>query len=514
MSKITETIAKNTFFNSITQIVGFLSALLLSIITARLLGPSRFGSYTLVTFTLTVAELLSSLGLANLVAKYLAEFSGDENKEIRSGILFYAIKIKFIATLIVVFTLIAFSRHFANFYSDIKLVVYIIVSAIGLLPAGMAMIFSSAIMGLQKYKYLAYRALVISPLQVILALLILKMGYGVIGLVSVNVVVSIIAFLFYFSLLRIKIGFEFHFFALPLEIKKKLFQYNWQLALIVLVDAIIWRRSEVFFLGRFHPPSEVAYYGLAYGVIERTIIFLPLIFTGVLMPAISELYGKRKNHTLQKVYINSLRYISMVSVPICVTMMLLARPLIGLLYGKDYLPAIPVLQILIISGCAYTVGTIQASVLYGTENQRYILKWNVFFALGNLMLDFILIPRFGAVGAAFANSSVQVIAIIIGVIIVCRLLSVTFPFQDFFKIVFSSTIAIPAIILITKANNGIIGVSLSLVTSLVVYFGMITFVKLLNKTDLTIIHSLIKKIPEPFHKPSMKVFNLIAGDAY
>ncbi|UCC41078.1 MAG: flippase [Candidatus Aminicenantes bacterium] len=510
MNKMTSKIVENTFFNFVAKTVELILTLLLSIIIARHLGPNRFGSYALVMFTFTLAGLLTNLGLSNVGVKYISEFTGDENSEIRTKIIFYVLKIKIISTLIVSGILIILSKYFAIFYSDPQLKMYIILFAVALLPSGISAVCSGVIMGMQKYKYLAYKIILILPVHVIFSFVVLMMGYGIIGLVIINVIISFIEVLYYLILFKTKMRFKLSFpLSLSQSIKKKIFRYNWQVALIIFIDAILWQRSEIFFLSRFHVNSEVAYYSLGYGIVEKVMIFLPSIFAGVLLPVISELYGKKAHSSLQKLYVNSTRYLILFSAPICIGMMAISKSLIFLLYGGDYLPVASVLNILLISGCAGIIASAGASIQYGTEKQNSILKWGSVIALGNITLDFILIPRFGAIGAAIANATAQIGAVVIGTKIVCRLLSVRFPFKDLSKILIAALTIVPIICVIMKLTSGLIGIVLSVIVTCFVYFVMILFLKILNTADKEILNSITNNLPKSTHNLYRKILNFI-----
>lgn len=351
MNVIETKILKNTYYNSINKIIRFITTLLLAIMVARLLGPSKFGTFTLVSFTLIVASLLSNLGLGMAATKYVSEFSGKEKKEVRTAIVKYLLKIKLVSTLFVVILLVSSAKFFAAFYSEQKLLGYLILSAISLLPGALTDIYVSAIAGLQKFEYLAKGAIVISPIKIILSLYVLKMGYGINGVIIVSILVNVIEFVYYYSLIISNSEFVFKK-APPLErrIKEKIFSYNWQIAILLFTDAIVWQRSEVFFLAKFHDASEVAFYSVGYGLVEKGLTFIPSIFTSTLMPAMSELYGRKDQESLKKIFIKSTRLISLLVLPLCFILMALSENLIPMMFGREYMPAANIFKILLISG--------------------------------------------------------------------------------------------------------------------------------------------------------------------
>lgn len=86
---------------------------------------------------------------------------------------------------------------------------------------------------------------------------------------------------------------------------------------------------------------------------------------------------------------------------------LFAPIIIGILYGAEYTPAIPILQI-ITWQCAFSyMGTVRNIWLLAEQKQKYLPLINLIGALSNVVMNAILIPFLGAFGAAFASFLTQ-----------------------------------------------------------------------------------------------------------
>jgi O-antigen/teichoic acid export membrane protein len=501
MNTIARKIAKNSFFNFINNSVGFICALALSIIAARFLGPTVLGKYALVAFVITIAGLITNFGLTGLTTKYISEYSGVENLSIRNQIVAYVLKIKIIASLAAYAIILLSANFFAKFYNDSHLAFYLIILSLSFLPSGLATIFNSIFTGMQEYKYVAMRTTLLYPVNVIAMFIVLKLGFGIMGFIWVNVAYSLIECIFYFVILRNKTQLTLDFrLSLPPEVRKKILRYNWQVAVIVLLNYVVWQRSEVFFLGKFHPAAQTGFYSLAYGIIEKVQTFLPAIFSGVLMPVFSELYGKNQIDNIRKLYINSTRYLLFISLPITAGVICLSKQITLLLYGNAYLPIVPVLNILLVSGCFAIVASAGSSVLYATENQYFLLKWGFLMTALNITLDLVLIPKFAAVGAAMANSITQIIAVTGWITKVTSSLSIKFPTRDLLKIAFAASGMAIICITISKLFNYFYCQWLALIVGLCVYLILILLTKFFTLTDKNLFSSFKDKIPEFIYK--------------
>lgn len=88
--------------------------------------------------------------------------------------------------------------------------------------------------------------------------------------------------------------------------------------------------------------------------------------------------------------------------------LLLAGVIVNLLYGKDYLGATSVLRILAWNSAFSYMGTVRNVWILGEEKHSVLWKINLTGALGNVILNAIMIPIWGACGAAFASVLTQI----------------------------------------------------------------------------------------------------------
>ncbi|MGC0772179.1 MAG: polysaccharide biosynthesis C-terminal domain-containing protein, partial [Candidatus Acidiferrum sp.] len=83
---------------------------------------------------------------------------------------------------------------------------------------------------------------------------------------------------------------------------------------------------------------------------------------------------------------------------------------VRVIYGSQYLPAIPVFIVVALFSIPKAILTPAQSLLYSAEDLGFILKWGCVAAAVNVGLDFALIPSHGALGAAWANGVAQSLA--------------------------------------------------------------------------------------------------------
>lgn len=89
---------------------------------------------------------------------------------------------------------------------------------------------------------------------------------------------------------------------------------------------------------------------------------------------------------------------------------ILAKPIVYILYGKEYLQAVPVLRILVWYLAFSFMGSIRNIWLLAENKHKLLWRINLTGTLANIVLNAIFIPCWGAYGAALASMLTQVFA--------------------------------------------------------------------------------------------------------
>lgn len=85
-----------------------------------------------------------------------------------------------------------------------------------------------------------------------------------------------------------------------------------------------------------------------------------------------------------------------------------AKLIIQILYGDAYLPAVPVLQILVWNSAFSYMGYVRNIWILGEEKHSVLWIINLGGAIASTLLNFMLIPAWGACGAALASVVTQI----------------------------------------------------------------------------------------------------------
>jgi O-antigen/teichoic acid export membrane protein len=493
-------LASNTLYNLINSTLAGIFGIATSIITARMLGSALLGEYSYILWLIGILTLIINAGLPMAVTKYIAEYAGKNDFAAAKGIFSAVLRLE-IASSIIVSLLLASLTYLLS--SETLRTNLLLLSAINIIPIALSRIYYSAAAGLQKYQILVKASLITSPIQFILILLTLLSGYSVTGLITANIIGSVLNL----SILGHFIKKEFTEMTKessltppfpPLKkggeggLKKRITKYSISVSGIILIDAIVWQKSEVFFLERFSSAQEIAFYSIAF-TIGYMAMQIPAVFSSLLMPYFSEIYGQGDKKRLAEGYADSTKYLAFIAFPIGICGAVLSAPLIELVYGREYIGAVIPAQIILIINGFGAVSRASSSILYGTEEQSFILKWGSVIAVLNIFLDLLLIPQYGAVGAAIANSSAQTAGVIGGAVYVSFSFDIPYPLRPVIKIFISSMLTGLCIYIAHTLLNGYLGIMLSILISPFVYFVSLFIFGAIDERDRNLVKGLLKR---------------------
>jgi O-antigen/teichoic acid export membrane protein len=383
------------------------SALIVSVILARALGPQQFGLYSLVMTVTTFAYVVARFGIGETVYRYVAELDGSGKRTLAAMVRRRGLRLGLLTSGAASLALVVAAGPLAAFFQHHELRVYLVVGAASLVPLMAGTVFENVLRGLQKYQSLLWMNVLISPLWVGGCTLVVLSGGGVVGVLLVGLVAEIATLAILGCCSHRELRMSASRSAMPSWLSRRLLRYNLAVAALLLINMVVWQRSELIFLGRFADAHQVAYYALPFSLTERLTLVAPGALVGVVLPGLAQAYGAADGERFTSLFSESIHWLAVVTFPIALLGASLAGAVVGLLYGAEYAPAVPVLQVLLLAMVFGVLGQAASSALLGLESQGWLLKTGACAVVVSITLDFLLIPRWGALGAAVANALTQ-----------------------------------------------------------------------------------------------------------
>jgi O-antigen/teichoic acid export membrane protein len=215
------------------------------------------------------------------------------------------------------------------------------------------------------------------------------------------------------------------------ELRRRVGEYALAMGGGGLLSLVSWGYIEVFLLGWWWEGREGMNAQLAFYTMAITVSALPMrlgkVVSGALFPAFSQAAGSGEFERLGRAY-RSVTVLSTITGGfIALLAIALAAPAVRLVFPEDLAPMVLPLQLLLIPTLFLAMNHAGGAVINILDGHRFYFLITLIAVPVNLALDWMLIPRWGAVGAAGVNAIVQSATIVVSLSYVARVQRLGFP---------------------------------------------------------------------------------------
>ncbi|GAB6862940.1 flippase [Haloplanus litoreus] len=368
-------------------------------VIARLIGPTDFGAVAIGSTLLSMLSTLSILGLDTGVGRFLPRYESPAD---RRGVLVSAFQLAVPVTAATGLAVVLGADLLATrAFGDPSIAPILIVFGLAL---PFAAIVELCVGALQGQKLAAPKVVVeqlsIPFVRVSLAFAVLYVGWGVLGIsVAYGTAYVVAAALGLYYLWRHSSLFGSEAYT---PIHRDLLTFSAPLVVTIVMNKILGY-LDTFLLAAYLPTAEVGIYKVAYPVAM-------LLFVGIesanflFMPILSGLESEGRNRELKRVYQVVTKWIFMGTLPLFLVIALFPEMTLRITFGEQYVGGARTLSILAVGFFTTVIVGPNNNALTSIGKTRIIMAINALAALLNLVLNLLLIPRYGIAGAAVATA--------------------------------------------------------------------------------------------------------------
>lgn len=483
-----DTIVRNTFWYGLVTAAGLGAGLLMSVVLARGLGPAAMGDYSYLLWIMRVVTAVATLGFAVATMRYTAEALGRGDRATAGAFLRHFARRQTAGAAVVAAALVPLAWWLAPPALRWPLVVI----ALGLFPTTLEAIYAHAAQGAQRYDLTTQ----VSTLKILLflaaAVVVVALGGGILGLVVGGTIGTLISFwLQRRQALRL---YPERPAAIPAAARAEVRGYLLPLSAVVVLDTIVWDRSEVLFLRLYSTSAEIAFYSVAFGLATRAMV-APHVVAGTLLPALATLHGRADRAEFRHVYREALRAVALVGVPLTAIGAGLAPGLVALLYGPDYAPVAPLLGPLLVVSLIGVMRQVAWAALRATGDRRWALHATWIGAAVNVALAALLIPAHGTWGAVGANGAAQVLASGLAFFAVARRHATGFPLADVGRVLVAGAAAVVAASVAERSVPGLAGLAAGAAVSVLAFLAVALLLGAVGAREWRVLTRAVPAIP-------------------
>lgn len=393
---------KETSWSFAAKGVAFVLFIALNIFLARALGPEDFGRWSFFFSVLTVFFLLSYFGINNSSQKFVAQY--NQTDKLRS-VLVSSFWLRIVVSFLFSLLLLIVHKPLATLLGRPDLELLFLYAVPFIFLAGVIEYLKCIFEGLHRLKYNFIVNLLEYGLK--LALVILFLGFSgtllsIVGAFTLALLITSLTGLYLLYTRFCRVFDESRSVSEKVDITGDILKYSLPL-FIISIGFLIATEVDTIMLGLLSTDTEVGVYAVAKQIIVKVPHISLAIAMGT-MPVFAKL-NESNREGLRKLFNKLLKINTLVIVPIAMTILLFSGYLVPLIFGAGYSAAVFPLQILVVYLLCTTFSTPLGSFLnYRGLATKRAINMSVMIFL-NIILNLLLIPQHGAIGAAIGTSA-------------------------------------------------------------------------------------------------------------
>ena len=393
-------VAKNTGIIIVGDAIFRLISLFVTIYLARYLGTVGFGKYSFVFAYLTFFNIITDLGLQQILVREMSRDLSIAPKLIGNA---YIIRL-ILTVLAVVMSVVIIS--FMPYPADTT--TYIYVAAFTLLFISFSDFYGTIFQANLIMKYRIFANLTFKVLSATLILWIIFSHGTLLQVIIVLLLSQMVRTLvsYFYSRKLVKPRFEIDF-----EQWKYLFKESLPLALSSVIW-VIYYQIDMVMLSMMQGDASVGIYSAAHKLCEP-LLLIPGALIISLFPLMS-IFFKNSKTKLIKSYTLGVKYLLIVMLPIAIGITFLSDKIILLIYGTEFAHSTTTLQILVWSIVFGSINSVLLNILVSIDRQKLNTLSSGLCAIANVTLNFFLIPILSYNGAAIATVITNIVLFVAG----------------------------------------------------------------------------------------------------
>jgi len=497
MAKLSAKGGLNLFLGlSISSIVSSVGVILLM----RLLTPPEYGLVTIAVMSPTLIGLFRDWGMNSAMIKYMAQYRAENKISKMKNVMASGLIFELVVGVVLSFTAFSLASFLAtNVFHRSETKILIEITSLIILAGSLLMVSQSTFTGFERMEFYSLTMICQSCLKCFLAPFLVFLGYSYLGAVlgqTVAVVISgiigiLIFYLIFFRDAHGRQNDELDFSGTL----KAMLRYGLPLSVSVILGGFLPQFYN-FMIAIYCSDSAIGNFQAAVNFTILITFFTTPIVT-VLFPAFSKLKPKKEMQTLRTLFQFSVKYATMLTIPVTVMIMVLSKPLVFAIVGAKWSDAPFFLTLYSISFLYSGLGNLSLGSFLNGQGETMVTMKLALISLGiGLPLSLTLIPLFGITGLIATALVDGVPSLAVGLWWIKRHFNATLDWVSSTKIFLASIIAAVITHIIISQLNFQYWAELVAggITFLIVYLVAAPLIKAVNKDDINNLREMLSDL--------------------
>lgn len=389
-------VARNAGWIVGEKIIQMAISLIVSLATARYLGPSNYGLVNYAASFTSFFAPFCTLGFNSLLVKELVDNPEKEGEVLGTAIV-YRIISAFLSALTIISVVSIIDRD------EPTTILVVALCSVGLVFQVFNM-FNRWFQRHLKSKFTAIATLVAYLITAAYRVFLIVTGKRIEWFALATTVdyicLAIILIVFYKKCQGQKLRLSW--------------SYGWDLLsrskhfILSGVMVAIYGQTDKLMLKQMLDLSETGFYATATAINNMWCFVLAALIDSI-YPSVMEAHKSGNDELFKKKNRQLYAIVFYISIAVAVMFNIFAELVTYILYGKAFMPAAMPLRIISWYTAFSYLGVARNAWIVCENKQKHLFKLNVMAAIGNVALNFILIPLWGTSGAAVASLTAQIL---------------------------------------------------------------------------------------------------------
>lgn len=385
---------RNAGYLIVGKVLQMLFGLIVGLLTARYLGPSNYGLINYANAYIGFFAALCTLGINNVLVKEFVDHPGEEGKVIGT-----TLGLRAVSSILCSVAIIAISSILDA--GEMTTILIVALSSVGMV-FHIVETFNYWFQSRLESKVTAFSTLIAYLVSTAYKIYLLATGkpvtYFAITTSLDYLCLGILLYVQYRKHKGGKLCFSWQY-------GKQLFAKSRHFILSGMMISI-YGQTDKLMLKQMIGESEIGYYATAVSLCGMWCFILSAIIDSV-YPSIMEADKAGDEQLFKKRNVQLYAIVFYMSTAVSLGFTVLAKPIIYIMYGVNYLPAVNPLRIITWYTAFSYLGVARNAWVVAKERQRYLFAIYAASAMANVLLNYLLIPMMGASGAAIASLVAQ-----------------------------------------------------------------------------------------------------------
>lgn len=276
-----------------------------------------------------------------------------------------------------------------------------------------------------------------------------------------------------------------------------------------LAGLLVWTRLEFLFIAYWFSAHELGYYAVAMSLASLA-VQLPSQLSAALVPFFGRHHDQHDQAALDRLYKRMTQAMAMLILPICLGGAAVAPQMIPLLFGEEFLPAVPTAEVLIGFAALTALATVPTSLISSRERSDVLVWATPLIAIVMIGLLSIAVPWGGGLGAALARSAAHGLWLVALCVFIRRSFGIGLPLGALARILAAAILCALTARVIVDAVPGLLGLAAGVAAGAVIYAAALRTLRVIPPEDMVLLEAALRQVlPGGLQTVSLRLLALI-----